>query len=64
MGYVHQISVSLEYSTMHGKCPNTDQNKLSKLHIWALIRERRQLGFVTLNGNLAVSGWVGLAYDR
>ena len=26
--------------------------------------ERRQLGFVTLNGNLAVSGWVGLAYDR
>ena len=29
-----------------------------------LVRERRQLGFVTLNGNLAVSGWVGLAYDR
>ena len=28
------------------------------------IRERQQLGFVTLNGNLAVSGWVGLAYDR
>ena len=28
------------------------------------IRERRQLVFVTLNGNLAVSGWVGLAYDR
>ena len=28
------------------------------------IREHRQLGFVTLNGNLAVSGWVGLAYDR
>ena len=27
-------------------------------------RERRQWGFVTLNGNLAVSGWVGLAYDR
>ena len=26
--------------------------------------ERRQLCFVTLNGNLAVSGWVGLAYDR
>ena len=29
-----------------------------------LVRERRQLGFVTLYGNLAVSGWVGLAYDR
>ena len=28
------------------------------------VRERQQLGFVTLNGNLAVSGWVGLAYDR
>ena len=28
------------------------------------IRERRQLGFVMLNDNLAVSGWVGLAYDR
>ena len=28
------------------------------------VRERRQLGFVTLNGNLAISGWVGLAYDR
>ena len=28
------------------------------------VRERRQLGFVTLNGNLAVIGWVGLAYDR
>ena len=27
-------------------------------------REHQQLGFVTLNGNLAVSGWVGLAYDR
>ena len=27
-------------------------------------RERRQLDFVTLNSNLAVSGWVGLAYDR
>ena len=26
--------------------------------------ERRKLGFVTLNGNLTVSGWVGLAYDR
>ena len=29
-----------------------------------LVRERRQVGFVTLIGNLAVSGWVGLAYDR
>ena len=29
-----------------------------------LLRERRQLGLVTLNGNLAVSGRVGLAYDR
>ena len=28
------------------------------------IRERRKLGLVTLNGNLAVSGWVGLAYGR
>ena len=28
------------------------------------LRECRQLGFGTLNGNLAVSGWVGLAYDR
>ena len=27
-------------------------------------RESRQLGLVTLNGSLAVSGWVGLAYDR
>ena len=29
-----------------------------------LVMERRQLGFVTLSGNLATSGWVGLAYDR
>ena len=28
------------------------------------VTERRQLSFFTLNGNLAVSGWVGLAYDR
>ena len=28
------------------------------------LRQRRQLGCVTLNGNLAVSGWMGLAYDR
>ena len=28
------------------------------------IRERRQLCFVTHNGNFAISGWVGLAYDR
>ena len=28
------------------------------------VRERQQLGFVTLNDNLAVSGWVGLAYDE
>ena len=29
------------------------------------LRERRQLGFfLTLNGNLVISGWVGLAYDR
>ena len=27
-------------------------------------RERQQLGFVTLNSDLAVSGWVDLAYDR
>ena len=32
--------------------------------IYNEVRERRQLGFVMLNGNLAVSGWVGLAYDR
>ena len=30
------------------------------LSVW----ERRQLGFVMLNGNLVVSRWVGLAYDR
>ena len=29
-----------------------------------VFRERQQLGFVTLNDNLAVSGWMGLAYDR
>ena len=29
-----------------------------------VLGERRQLGLVTLNGKLAVSGWVGLAYDR
>ena len=28
------------------------------------VRECQQLGFVTLNSNLAVSGWVGLAYDH
>ena len=28
------------------------------------LRERRQLGFVTLDGSLAFSEWVGLAYDR
>ena len=27
-----------------------------------LFREPRQLGFDTLNGNLAVIGWVGLVY--
>ena len=27
-------------------------------------RERQQLGFVTLNGNLVVREWFGLAYDR
>ena len=32
--------------------------------ITILLRERRQIGFVTLNDNLAVSGWVGIAYDR
>ena len=34
------------------------------IRVYKTLRERRQLGFVTLNGNLAVSGWVGLAYDR
>ena len=29
-----------------------------------LVGERRQLGIVKLDGNLDVSGWVGLAYDR
>ena len=38
--------------------------KLSDFNFNLLLRERRQLGFVTLNANLAVSGWVGLAYDR
>ena len=32
--------------------------------IYRAPRERWQLGSITLNGNLAVSGWVGLAYDR
>ena len=27
------------------------------------LKERQQLGFVKLNGKLAFSGWVGLAYD-
>ena len=35
-----------------------------QVYYTVLRRERRQLGFVTLNGNLAVSGWVGLTYDR
>ena len=35
-----------------------------RLKLFHLLRERQQFGFVTLNGNLAVSGWVGLAYDR
>ena len=26
-------------------------------------RERQQIGFVTLNGNLVVREWVALAYD-
>ena len=34
------------------------------IRVYKTLRERRQLGFVTLNGNLAVSGWVGLAYDH
>ena len=38
--------------------------KLSDFNFNLLLRERRQLGFVTLNANLAVSGWVDLAYDR
>ena len=38
--------------------------KLSDFNFNLLLRERRQLGFVTLNGNLTVSGWVGLAYDH
>ena len=33
-------------------------------HNFKCVRERRQIGFVTLNGDVAVSGWVGLAYDR
>ena len=28
------------------------------------LREFRQLGFVTLNNNLAFSEWLGLAYDH
>ena len=28
------------------------------------LRERGQLGLVTLNGNLALSRWVSLAYDH
>ena len=27
------------------------------------IGEHQQFGFLTLNSNLVVSGWVGLAYD-
>ena len=39
-----------------------NERKGFKYHI--ALREHRKLGFVTLNGNLLVSGWVGLAYDR
>ena len=45
------------------------QNK--KHLVWAgaaakkkIVRERRQLGFVTCNENLAGSWWVGLDYAR
>ena len=34
------------------------------LNIHDHLREHQQLGFVMLNGNLAVSGWLGLACDR
>ena len=34
-----------------------------KIDLIKLLTECPQLGFVTLNGNLAVSGWVGLGYD-
>ena len=42
------------------------QNLLSMMKVicWQSLREHQQLGFITLNSNLAVSGWVGLAYDR
>ena len=30
---------------------------------YCVFRECWQLGFATLSSNLAVSGWVGLAYD-
>ena len=44
-----------------GSCNGLSSGSSSQLK---LLRERRQLRFATLNGNLAVSGWVGLAYDR
>ena len=33
------------------------------MYVTLKIKQRRLLGYVTLNGNLAASGWVGLAYD-
>ena len=39
-------------------------NKHSRFSNIGEIREGGQLGFVTLNGSFAVSGWVGLANDR
>ena len=46
--------------------PSKIENSLTFIQKFFLdmskVRERRQLGFVTLNGNLAISGWVGLAY--
>ena len=47
------------------KQKNKNANKQTKIKIVLKkhLRERRQLGFVKLDGNLAISGWVGLAYD-
>ena len=49
--------------TKYAKRYTMKLNSLSH-DIYLRVRESQQLGFVTLNGNFAVSGWVGLAYDR
>ena len=57
-----RLLVNAFFTPQFNYCPLTwmfHSRKLSNK-----IRERRQLRFVTLNGNFAVSWWVGLAYGR